>query len=69
MKCSNCKNSIIQKTEDKGLKFRVDGPMTADAKGNVLAKCYWCKAAVTLPLELSKGYVEERYVIKTGAKA
>lgn len=66
MKCPNpsCKQAVIQKSGDGGLKIRLDGPMTVSPEGAVQARCHWCRKEVQLPLELQKSYTEERYVVR-----
>lgn len=65
MKCPNCRNQIIQRT-DNGFKLHVKGRIIW--KGDVCtSKCYWCgePIEIILPVDLTKavrGY--QRYVIR-----
>lgn len=68
MKCPNCKNAVVQKSEDS-YRIRLDGPMEVSSDGNVSAKCHWCKKKVDLPLELKKSFIEERFFIKAHGAA
>lgn len=61
-RCENCKNRIVQKSGD-GLSIRSQGRITIDASGICHAQCFFCKAHVVLPLELTKAVTEERFVI------
>lgn len=64
MKCPNCRNQIIQRTDD-GFKLHVKGRIIW--KGDICeSKCYWCgePIKVALPVDLSKAIRgKERYVI------
>ena len=66
--CTACRNRLVQKTAD-GVRFRIDGPVSVDEHGVCHARCYWCKADVELPLELSKSFAlePERVVVLTRA--
>jgi hypothetical protein len=65
MKCPNCRNQIIQKT-DEGFKLHVKGRIIW--KGSICeSKCYWCgePVKVLLPVDLDKAIRgNQRYVIK-----
>lgn len=52
MKCPHCSGRLIQRDESGGARLRVDGPLTASASGVVTARCFWCKAAVEMPMAL-----------------
>jgi len=67
MKCAQCKNNVIQKANDGGLKFRIDGPMTMTVDGILKARCHWCGTEVELPFILTRGFFEERFVIMAGS--
>lgn len=68
MRCK-CKGTLIQKSLTGGYDLRITGKVTVDALG-LHAQCFWCKSAVTLPLEMkaSAGLdslpSRERFVIK-----
>jgi len=53
MRCSNCKNHILQRS-GKRVRIRTHGPIVFE-DGVCKAKCYWCKAPVELPLEIKEG--------------
>ena len=64
MKRCACNNALLQKAEGgEGLKFRIDGPIVITGD-SCMAKCHWCKRAVELPLQLRKGSVAERFLIR-----
>lgn len=52
-RCPHCKNAVLQKS-GTGTRVRIEGPVIF-ANGTCLARCYWCKGAIELPLELQKG--------------
>ena len=49
MRCE-CGNAVLQKSGTR-VKVRIQGPLVFDG-GKCLAKCYWCKRPVELPLQL-----------------
>lgn len=60
VKCPQCDNSLIQKSGQQ-TKIRIHGPVVF-TDGRCLAKCYWCKRPVELPMILEKG-AGETFVI------
>ena len=53
IRCPHCKNKLLHKSNGH-LVVRSTGPIRVDDEGVCLAKCYFCKGDVSLPLELSK---------------
>lgn len=51
--CPNCRDRLITKSLDGSVKLRIAGAVTFRG-GVAFGQCYWCKAEVELPLELSK---------------
>ena len=54
MKCPHCSNKIMQKSGQQ-TKVRLQGPIVIDEKGEAIAKCYWCKQVIRVPLVLPEG--------------
>ncbi len=52
MRCQQCGNHLVQRAGDQ-VRLRVEGPITFDQAGVCRGKCYWCKAVVALPLQLT----------------
>ncbi len=52
MRCV-CGNSLLQKSGDR-VRVRTTGPLVFDGQ-KCMAKCYWCKRPVELPLQLKPG--------------
>lgn len=72
MRCSNCKNRLVQKSET-GARLRTKGPISFDADGNAKGNCYWCGNEAILPITLTKSLDSEperlvlvEYLPKTG---
>jgi hypothetical protein len=53
VRCPNCHNKVIQKTGDV-TRIRAGGPVEFTPDGLCKTKCHWCKAEVTLPLQLKE---------------
>lgn len=49
MRCV-CKHKLLQKSGER-IRVRIEGPLVIDG-GKCMAKCYWCKRPVELPLQL-----------------
>jgi len=49
MRCK-CANKVLQKSGDR-VRMRIHGPLVIDGD-RCLAKCFWCKRDVELPLQL-----------------
>lgn len=52
MKCPHCREKLLQKSGSQ-TRVRTDGPVIFDGE-RCQSRCYWCKADVTLPLQLSE---------------
>lgn len=61
-RCPNCKNRVVQKSGDE-THVRADGKITIDGHGICHAQCFFCKAVIELPLELSKSVQDERFTV------
>lgn len=64
MKCPNCRNQIIQRS-DNGFKLRVKGKI--EWIGDVCkSQCYWCGESIriNLPIDLQKALMNERFYIR-----
>ena len=61
-----CGHSLLQKAGDR-VRVRIRGPIIIDGQ-KTLAKCYWCKRDVEIPLQLQPGLqlAGEKYTIKRG---
>lgn len=53
MRCPNCKNRLVQKSES-GARLRTKGPISFDENGQAKGNCYWCHSSVELPISLNK---------------
>ncbi len=53
MRCPECTNRLVQSAAD-GTHVRAAGALVFKSDGTCVAKCHFCKAVVTLPLELKK---------------
>ena len=64
MRCTNCKNKLLQKSGSRTA-VRTQGPIVFEG-GVCKAKCYWCKSLVTLPLQIVEGTTvpAERFVLR-----
>lgn len=67
MKCPHCKNRVLQKSETQ-TRLRTDGPITFGLDGKARARCYWCKAEIELPMQLTSegdlpGEPRERFLL------
>lgn len=58
MRCPKCSNKLIQKS-GSSTRLRLDGAIEFTDDGLCKARCHWCHAEVSLPLELKKAVVEE----------
>lgn len=67
MRCPNCKNHVLQKS-GKRTRLRTQGPITFE-NGVCKALCYWCKAPIEIPIEISDGtpIASERFVLLSKA--
>ena len=50
MRCPQCKNSVLQKSGSR-IRLRTHGPIDFE-DGLCKAKCYWCKSAIEMELEV-----------------
>ena len=64
MRCPHkgCKGHVMQKSRAGGVKLRLKGHINVDEQG-LHASCYWCGGSVTLPIELQKAVVKDRFFI------
>lgn len=53
MRCPECNNKVVQVDENGIIRVRVDGPVEFSPTGESIAKCYWCKSKITLPLTIN----------------
>lgn len=53
MRCPACKNKLLQKSGST-TRLRIQGAVEFDSQGVARAQCYWCKAAVEVPIDLRK---------------
>lgn len=63
MKCSQCKQNVIQKSQSGGLRLRLKGAIEVPPDGPLTAQCYWCGTKVELPIELQKSHVSLKHVL------
>ena len=59
MRCPQCSNKLLQKSGDD-TKLRTQGQILFTKEGQCLAKCYWCKTEVRLPVALQS----ERFLLR-----
>lgn len=64
MRCPQCKNKVLQKSES-GVRLRTKGAIQFDQQGRCTAQCYWCGTAVEVPVQLTKSIEPEpeRFVL------
>lgn len=53
LRCPSCKNRIVQKSASE-VHVRARGALVFRADGTCYAQCFFCRALVDLPLELTK---------------
>lgn len=53
MRCRQCRNHVIQKSDGGAVHVRIQGKITIDKDG-CHAQCYFCRSPVVVPLELAK---------------
>lgn len=53
MRCPQCDNKLLQKTED-ATRVRIKGALLLKADGTAVTQCYWCNTTVTIPIGLSQ---------------
>jgi hypothetical protein len=65
VRCPQCRNKVLQKSGSRA-KLRVDGPVVFTDEGTCLAKCYWCKTEVEVPIQIREGTEldAERFVLQ-----
>lgn len=67
VRCAQCKRRLIEKAGDGvGSVIRANGKITIDDQGICRAQCFFCRAPVVLPLELTKSEAtapQARFVI------
>jgi len=64
MRCPHCKNKLVQKSGDTTrIRARtVEGPLIIKADG-FHGQCFWCKADVIIPMQLSCEIEAERFYL------
>ena len=65
MRCPQCQNKVLQKSENGDTRLRSKGPITFTADGLCKAQCYWCSTEVSIPVTLEKSLEPraERFVL------
>jgi hypothetical protein len=66
LRCPQCRNRIVQKASD-GVHIRSQGAIVFTPDGKCIAKCFFCKTLVELPMELQKAVLpelEQKFVIE-----
>lgn len=65
MRCPQCKNKLLQKSET-GVRLRTKGVIQFDPAGHCTTQCYWCGTPVEIPVQLTEKIVPEpeRFVIR-----
>lgn len=65
MRCPQCNNKVLQKSDNGETKLRSKGPITFGSDGRCKAQCYWCGTDVVVPVTLTKSLEPrvERFVI------
>ncbi len=53
LRCPKCKGNVLQKSES-GHRLRVRGAIEIDDNGQAHGQCYWCKSAISLPLQFAR---------------
>lgn len=53
LRCPHCKQKLLQ-ASNGAIKLRSDGPLLFK-NDECLTKCYWCKKAVAVPVQLHPG--------------
>jgi hypothetical protein len=66
MRCPHCDNHVLQKSGDK-IRLRTQGQIIFDEGGKCRTRCFWCKSAIEIPLEIQEGVPisAERFFLPT----
>ena len=64
MRCPKCKNQVLQKS-GATTTLRTEGRLTFNDSGVCLAKCFWCKEPVEIPIQIKDDVPisEERFYV------
>ncbi len=65
MRCPQCANKVLQKSEGGDVKLRAKGALTFTSDGLLKAQCYWCNTDITIKATLAKSleHPAERFVL------
>lgn len=65
MRCPQCNNKVLQKSDDGSVRLRVKGQLTFTADGLCKAQCFWCSTEVAVEAQLTKSLEPkaQRFVI------
>lgn len=54
MRCPQCQNKVLQKSDNGEVKLRVKGAIVFTPAGLCKAQCYWCNTDIEVEASLTK---------------